>query len=350
MAFKRVSNPPNPWQRYGVEWLGAPPEAGLEIYEEHARSILSQNDSPDLGFRFSLNPYRGCFHACAYCYARPTHQYLEFGAGTDFDRKLIAKVNAPELLEEAFRKKSWQGECVVFSGVTDCYQPLEATYELTRRCLEVALAFRNPVSLITKSALVRRDVQLFSQLHTHARVHVTLSIAFSDDKMARLIEPNAPLPSARFEALKALSAAGVPTGVAVAPLIPGLNDAQIAEVLERAQACGARNAFCTMLRLPAEVEPVFIERLHVAFPDRAQKVLNGIRDMRGGELYKGGFGERMRGEGERWRASQWLFENTCKRLGLNSMGEQRLGREPGLNDRETFKRPPKRGETASLFE
>ena len=176
-----VSNPPNPWQSVHAEWLGEPPEAALEIYEEEARSIVAENESPDVGFRFSVNPYRGCFHACAYCYARPTHQYLGWGAGTDFDRKIVVKVNAPELLRRELTRKSWKGDTIVFSGVTDCYQPAEAVYGLTRRCLEVCREFRNPVGIVTKGALVRRDVDVLSALAREAEVVVYVSIPFADD-------------------------------------------------------------------------------------------------------------------------------------------------------------------------
>jgi len=221
MNLRLISNPPNPWHSAYREWIDAPPpEAQLEIYEEQAKTVLSENDSPDVGFRFSLNPYRGCFHACAYCYARPTHQYWDFGAGTDFERKIIVKTNAPEKLREAFMKKSWQGELVVFSGNTDCYQPLEVPYTLTRRCLEVCREFRNPVGLITKSALIRRDIDVLAALARDARAVVHMSIAFADDAMARKIEPNAPSPSTRFAAIRALTDAGIPVGVGIAPIIP----------------------------------------------------------------------------------------------------------------------------------
>ena len=286
-------------------------------YEELAKSVLSENDSPDLSFRFSLNPYRGCFHACAYCYARPSHQYWDFGAGTDFERKIIVKTNAPEKLREAFMKRSWTGELVVFSGNTDCYQPLEAAYRITRGCLEVCRDFRNPVGIITKSAIVRRDADVLAALARVARAHVYISIAFSDDKMARLIEPGAPSPSTRFAAMKALADAGIPVGVALAPVIPGLNDSQIAEILERAYECGARRAFRVMLRLPAEVKPVFLQRLEQAYPDRAQKVVNAVREMRGGALYNNAFHQRGKGSGQRWDAIEWLFDLTCKKLGMN---------------------------------
>ncbi|MCW8130404.1 MAG: PA0069 family radical SAM protein [Planctomycetota bacterium] len=351
MAFKLISNPPNPWQAASVEWLGEPPTAKLEVFEEHAKSVLSENDSPDLGFRWSVNPYRGCFHACAYCYARPSHQYWDFGAGTDFERKLIVKVNAPEVLEAGFRKKSWQGETVVFSGNTDCYQPLEAVYALTRRCLDVCRAFRNPVSPITKSAHVRRDTELLAELVRVARADVFLSIAFSDDATARALEPGAPVPSARFAAMKALHEAGVPVGVSCAPVIPGVNDSQVAEVLERARACGARRAFMNLLRLPAEVKPVFLERLQAALPGRYKKVTNAILEMREGALNRSAFHERMRGQGERWNAIERLFQVTCRRLGINAMHERDFGAASrslhAHAGESTFRRP---GETMNLFE
>lgn len=348
MTLKLISNPPNPWQSASIEWLGEPPTAKLEIYEEPARSILSENDSPDLGFRWSINPYRGCFHACAYCYARPSHQYLDFGAGTDFERKLVVKVNAPELLAAAFRKRSWQGEPIVFSGNTDCYQPLEATYALTRLCFQVCLDYRNPVSVITKSPLIQRDADVLGRLAHEARAFVHLSIAFADDKMARAIEPGAPLPSARFKAIKALHEAGVPVGVACAPVISGLNDSQIAEVLERAAENGARHAFMNVLRLPAEVKPVFFERLEAVFPGRVKKVRHAILEARNGVLYRSAFHERMRGEGERWSAIEQLFTVTCRKLGLNELAERRVGQEPSPRaTATTFRRP---GETMCLFD
>ena len=197
-----VSNPPNPWESVHAEWLGAPPEASLEIFEEEARTVIASNDSPDIAFRFSVNPYRGCFHACAYCYARPTHQYLGFGAGTDFERKIVVKVNAAQRLRQELSRRSWKGDSLVFSGVTDCYQPVEAVYGLTRRCLEVCLDFHNPVGIVTKGALIRRDVDVLAALARETEVGVYLSIPFADDATGRAIEPNASLPSQRFEPLR----------------------------------------------------------------------------------------------------------------------------------------------------
>src|SRR5688572_21856880 len=220
----RIRNPPNPWHTTEVRWLGEPPVAKLSVYRDASRSILSKNDSPDLGFTYSVNPYRGCMHACAYCYARPTHEYLDFGAGTDFERKIVVKEDAPELLRRAFEHKRWSGETVVFSGVTDCYQPLEASYRLTRRCLEVCRAYRQPVGIITKGALVERDVDVLGDLARHGAATVFVSVPFADASDSRAIEPFVALPERRFQALRVLSDAGVPTGVSVSPLIPGLND------------------------------------------------------------------------------------------------------------------------------
>lgn len=339
--MRRVTNPPNPWRSHDVEWLGEPPSAELEVYEEQARSILSENQSPDLGFRYSINPYRGCFHACSYCYARPTHEYLDLGAGTDFDRHIVAKVNAPELLAHTFAKPSWRGDLLVFSGVTDCYQPLEAHYRLTRRLLETCLEYRNPVGILTKSALIRRDVELLGQLAQRARLTAFLSIPFARSDLARTVEPFAASPAARFAAIRALADAGVSVGVAIAPIIPGLNDDQIPEILERARECGASRAFKILLRLPGSVKDVFIERLHQDFPQRAQRVLNALHELRGDRLAGAGFGQRMAGEGPRWALLEQLFRVTCRRLGMRALTE-RDAHEEQLPT--TFRRPLEQGE------
>lgn len=335
--MRAVSNPKSPWATTEVELLEPAPDARLDIWEEEAKSILAENDSPDVGFRFSLNPYRGCFHACAYCYARPTHQYLDWGAGTDFDRRILVKTNAPELLRKRFMKKSWQGELIAFSGNTDCYQPLEATYRLTRRCLELCAEFGNPVAVITKGALVRRDADVLAELSRTTGSKVVLSIPFADDETARAIEPTASSISARFEALRILSEAGVKTGVAIAPIIPGLNESHIPEILERAKDAGATSAFRILLRLPAEVRPLFESRLEEALPLKSKKVLNAMAEMRGGRMNDPRFGSRMVGEGVRWEAAKRLFDSSCERLGLNRERVDRL-------KENTFRRPSPQGE------
>lgn len=311
-----VANPPNPWLSTQLEYLEDVPMAALEVFEEDARSIVNRNDSPDVPFNWSVNPYRGCYHGCAYCYARPTHEYLGWGAGTDFDRKIVVKRNAPELLRRAFEAKGWKGEVLAFSGVTDCYQPLEASFQLTRRCLEVCLEYRNPVGIITKGALVARDTALLAELGAAAGCIVSISIPFADDEGGRQIEPFASTISKRLAALEQLSAAGVRTGVGISPIIPGLNDSQIPTILKRAREAGAQHAFMTMLRLPGSVLPVFQERLQAAVPLRAQAVLSAIRDIRGGGMTRSSFGERMTGEGPRWQAIEQLFTTTARRLGF----------------------------------
>lgn len=332
--LKRVENPPNPFASYSYEWLDVPPEAATQIFLEPAKSIITKNDSPDISFQYSLNPYRGCFHGCVYCYARRTHQYLDFGAGSDFERKLVVKINAPELLRSEFERPSWTGESLIFSGITDCYQPLEAHYELTRKCLEVCLKYKNPVGLITKGALIERDAELLAELNRVAGATVFISIPFLEDDVSKIMEPSAPRSSRRFRTLEALAKAGVPVGVGVAPMIPGLSDTHIPGILERARDAGATRAFMTLLRLPAEVKDVFFQRLERDLPSRAGKVIHALQEMRGGKTYNNDFGARMRGEGERWKAVEWIFAQTCERLGLNS----RAGREP-QEKRLTFERP-----------
>jgi DNA repair photolyase len=336
------SNPINPFHEAHVEWLEPPPEVELEVQEIEAKSILSRNDSPDLPFTHSLNPYQGCYHGCAYCYARPTHQYLGLGAGTDFERKLLVKRNAPELLRAAFAKPSWRGECVVFSGNTDCYQPLEARYALTRRCLEVCLEHRNPVAVITKGGVVLRDVELLAELAKQASASVFLSIAFADDDTRRKIEPFAAPIDKRFEAMERLARAGVSVGVALAPVIPGLNDSAILPLLTRARDAGASQAFMTLLRLAGEVKPVFLERVgQTLAPERVQKIVHALEEMRDGNLSEARFGARMRGQGRRWEMIERMFEAQCRRLGLN---EERVAEQPIAN---TFRRPSRQ---LSLFE
>ena len=315
--LRPVDNPPNPYHSDHVEWLGPPPTTEVKVYEEESKSILAKNDSPDVHFKWSLNPYRGCFHACAYCYARPSHEYLGFGAGTDFETKIVVKSNAPKLLHQQFMKKSWVGEMVSFSGDTDCYQPLEASWKLTRRCLEVCAEFRNPVDIITKALLIRRDIDVLQEMSGEGCVHVLFSIAFSVDRIAKKVEPHAPPPSTRFEALKALSNAGIPTAVLVAPIIPGLNDRQIPEILQRTKDAGASHASSILLRLPGSVRNVFLSRMEREFPERIVKIEGRIRDTRGGVLSNDRFFERHKGQGEYWKGIQRLFEVTARRLGLD---------------------------------
>lgn len=316
--LRYVSNPPNPFDTVSRNYLEDMPRVELKVFEERAKSILSKNDSPDIPFRWSLNPYRGCQHACAYCYARPRHENLGFGAGTDFDSKIVVKTNAPQLLQEALAARKWQGESIMFSGDTDCYQPLEASYELTKRCLEVCMSRGNPVSLITKSALIVRDKTLLYGLHQRAGVQVYFSIPFSDEHMARSVEPGAPRPGLRLEAMSQLAAMGIPVGVLVAPIIPGLNDTQIPEILKAAKKAGALNASYQILRLPGSAQNVFMERLKHSFPNSAAKVENRIRESHSGELSNNNFHGRFSGKGAYWQTIQKVFDLWKTRLELDS--------------------------------
>jgi DNA repair photolyase len=335
-----VANPPNPWLTHSVEWLGEPPANKLEVFEEtDTRTIIAHNDSPDVSFDYSLNCYRGCIHGCTYCFSRPTHEYLGYGAGTDFDRKIIVKVNAPTLLRKELMKPSWKGDEIVFSFTSDPYIPIEAHYKLTRRCLEVCAEFRNPVGVITKSALIRRDIDVLQQLTRDARLGVFFTIPFTDREAARAVEPFAPLPEARFHAMRDLAAAGIKVGIGIAPVIPGLTT-DIPVLLKRAKDCGATSAFINMLRLPGSVAPYFQERLHAELPSKANRILNRIKEAREGKLNSSVFGERMRGKGQYWEATERLFKIHCQRLGFN----KREHRDSESNT--TFIRPTSQ---ASLF-
>jgi len=330
----RIWNPPNPYLSEHRELLGEPLPVALEVYEDHSRSVLSKNDSPDLGFRWSVNPYRGCFHACAYCYARRTHEYFGLGAGTDFERKIFVKRDAPLLLRRAFQRTSWAGELVVFSGVTDCYQPLEAAWRLTRGCLEVCREYRNPVAIVTKSLLIRRDIDVLAALRREASVHVSVSIPFLDEAVARVVEPGAPAIRRRFDTIRLLAEAGIPVGIGVAPIIPGLNDQDIAGLLREARRCGAQFAFRTLLRLPGSVREVFLHRIREQLPLKADRIEQRIRGVRGGALSDSRFGFRHEGSGSYWQVIDQAWQVWIRRLGF------RTGDEP--DPPSTFRRPPPR--------
>ena len=288
-----------------------------KFFEDTSRSILSKNDSPDIPFTYSINPYRGCEHGCIYCYARPSHEYLGWSAGLDFETKILVKRKAPELLSQAFQKPSWKPQVICFSGNTDAYQPAERKLKITRGCLEVFLRHRNPVAMITKNHLVTRDVDILQQLASFNLVNIMISVTSLRPEITRHMEPRTSLPQRRLEAVKALSDAGVPVGVMVAPIVPGLTDEEIPAILTEAARHGARSAGYVMLRLPGPVEPLFIEWLKTTFPDRVNKVLGRLQSLRGGHLSDSRFGHRMRGEGVWAETLGTLFHTTCKRLGLN---------------------------------
>ena len=336
-------NPENRYERIRVELepeSDDPTPVPTVYYRDTSRSVLAENESPDVGFRFSLNPYRGCEHGCIYCYARPTHEYLSFSAGLDFERRIMVKEDAPELLRQAFLSPRWQPQTVALSGNTDCYQPVERHLQLTRRCLEVFRDFRNPAGVVTKSALVTRDADLLSELAAHGAAHVLVSVTSLDGDLARRMEPRAARPDKRLDTLRALSAAGVPTGVMVAPVIPGLNDEEIPRILQAAASAGARSASWILLRLPRPVDDLFATWLAEHFPDRRARVLGRIRECRDGRISDSRFGRRMRGEGVYAEQIAALFRTAARRYGLDRP-------LPPL-DAAAFRRPARPGEQLRL--
>ncbi len=288
-----------------------------EYIPDRTRSIVAENDSPDVGFRYSINPYRGCSHGCSYCYARQTHEFLGYNAGLDFETKILVKEDAPELFREFLTRKNWVPEPIALSGVTDCYQPAERQFKLTRRCLEVAAEFRQPMTLITKNALVLRDIDLLRNLASQNLVHVTLSITTLDAELARSMEPRTSTPSARLRAIRVLVDAGIPVRVLMAPIIPGLNDSEAPTVLAASKDAGAASAEYTLLRLPLTVGPVFWEWLERTYPNRFQRVRSRIRQARGGRFNDSEFGTRMSGTGEISRRIAEFFCLFRKRHGLD---------------------------------
>jgi DNA repair photolyase len=337
--MRQISNPPNPFESRHRDLLEPAGTAELTLYADESREILSRNDSPDLPFRWSVNPYRGCFHACAYCYARPSHEYWGFGAGTDFESKIVVKEEAPRLLRRAFEKPSWRGELIVFSGNTDCYQPLESEYGLTRACLDVCADYRNPVCIITKGALILRDLDILVRLHREASVVVYFSIPFSSDDVARKVEPHVPSIAKRFSAMKVLADAGIPTGLSIAPVIPGLNEDDIPELLGRAYGAGARTATYSLVRLSGSLKTVFLERMSEAFPERIGKITNRLREIRGGALSDSRFFKRQQGQGPYWELIEQLFALAKRRAGFSDDETTvipRTFRRPGVEQVSLF--------------
>jgi DNA repair photolyase len=307
-------------------------QVDTELYKDSSRSIISTNDSPDVGFTASINPYRGCEHGCIYCYARPTHEYLGLSAGLDFERKIFAKHDAPELLRAQFMKKSWKPMPVGLSGVTDCYQPSERKLKITRRCLQVLAEFRNPVFIITKNHLITRDIDIFKELAKYNCIQAVISITTLDKQLARVMEPRASTPPMRLKAVEELNKAGIPVSVNVAPIVPGLTDHEIPEILKAAAGAGALSASYVMLRLPYGVKDLFSVWLDENYPLKKQKILNRITEIRGGKLYNAEFGTRMRGEGIYAEQIQQIFVKYRSKYGLTK-------RANGLSI-EHFRRSP----------
>ncbi|HUF61658.1 MAG TPA: PA0069 family radical SAM protein [Verrucomicrobiales bacterium] len=301
------------------------------FYKDDTRLIITRNSSPDLGFEASLNPYRGCEHGCAYCYARPYHEFLGMDAGLDFESKIVIKERAAELLEKELSNPRWEPRVLACSGVTDPYQPVERKLGITRACLEVLARFRNPVAIVTKNHLVTRDIDYLAVLAAEKAALVCLSVTTLDRDLAPVLEPRASSPSFRLDAVRRLSAAGIPVGVSLAPVIPGLNDHEMLGILEAAAAAGACMAFYTIVRLPHGVKDVFVAWLERHAPEKKEKVLGRIREMRGGALNDPRFGSRLRGEGIMADGIEAMFRAGIRRFGLE--------RSPGPLHTGAFRRP-----------
>ncbi|MCS7090439.1 MAG: PA0069 family radical SAM protein [Verrucomicrobiota bacterium] len=315
-------NPPNrfePWF-YEPDPEGDPEDRPLprtRFFLDRSVHVLSFNDSPDLGFDVSLNPYRGCEHGCAYCYARPTHEYLGFSSGLDFESIIIIKPEAPELLRAELASPRWQPRTIALSGVTDCYQPIERRLQLTRRCLAVLAEFRNPVCVVTKNFLVTRDIDLLTELAGHQAVVVCLSISTLDAELARCLEPRAALPQARLKAIESLAKAGIPVGVLMAPIIPGLTDHEMFCITQAAAGAGASFACYSILRLPHAVQDIFLEWLERHRPLQKSRVLSRLQEVREGKLSDARFGTRLTGTGPAAQRIAQAFTVACRRAGLD---------------------------------
>ena len=325
----------------GWEGLGELAPFKTEVARETAKSIIATNDSPDIGFDQSINPYRGCEHGCIYCYARPTHAYLGLSPGLDFETKLTAKVNAAALLERELANPRYVPKVIALGAVTDPYQPIERVHRITRSVLEVLDAASHPVGIVTKSSLVVRDVDILSRLASRGLVKVALSVTTLDRTVARKMEPRAATPQRRLDAIRALAEAGVPVSALVAPIVPAINDSEIERILEAARDAGAVEAGWVLLRLPLELKELFREWLATEFPDRASRVINLLRSMHGGQDYVAAFGHRQRGAGPYADQIALRFRMAAKRLGLN---ERHLKLRTDL-----FQRPVAKGGQLSLL-
>ncbi|HVW49420.1 MAG TPA: PA0069 family radical SAM protein [Trinickia sp.] len=311
---------------------GALPALKTHIFEENAKSILTRNASPDIPFSVSLNPYRGCEHGCIYCFARPTHSYLGLSPGLDFESRIYAKINAPELLRRELAKNAYVPEPIALGVNTDAYQPIERELRLTRRVIEVLHDFGHPFAAITKSSLIERDIDLLAPMAARGQVIAAVTITTLDAEIARTLEPRAATPMRRLRTIRELSAAGIPVGVSIAPVIPFVTEPDLERVLEACAQAGATSASYIVLRLPWEVAPLFKDWLAAHFPQRAERVMARVHDMRGGKDYDASFGRRMKGEGAWADLLRQRFEKAVKRLGLNP-------RRHGILDMSHFRRP-----------
>ncbi|TWT34835.1 PA0069 family radical SAM protein [Blastopirellula retiformator] len=319
----------------------APRKVATELFDDQSQSVVTENNSPDISFSYSLNPYRGCVHGCSYCYARPYHEYLGFSAGLDFETKIMVKRNAAALFRKFLARPSWKCQLIVMSGVTDCYQPIERQFEVTRQCLQVAADANQPLGLITKNALVTRDIDILADMASRNLVQVNISLTSLDQSLTRKMEPRTSSPDARLRAIRELSAAGVPVHVLTAPIVPGLNDSEIPKMLEAAGDAGAIGASFTMLRLPLGVQEIFLHWLEQQLPEAKDRVESRLRSVRGGELSDSQFGKRMRGEGLIAQQIDQTFRVFKKRYQLDQ-SEFRF-------DTTQFRRPDPNGRQKNLF-
>ena len=313
--MRQISNPPNPYQKYSAEFIGEPPAAKLEIYEEYTtKKIITKAFSSDFGHRYTVNCYRGCIHACTYCFARQYHEYLGYSAGTDFETKIVVQPNAPVLLREELKKMREKINHLDFSFATDPYLPLEASYELTRKCLQVCLDFQIPTAIITKSPLITRDLDILTKLKN---LTVFFSIPFPTKEKSKPFELYTPIPEVRFKAMKTLTDAGIKCGIGIAPIILGYNDSDIPTLLEKAREAGATKAFINLIHFDTDsIEQYFTEKLHEKLPTQANKILNQQKRERGGNLRHRNYQERNQGVTEKWEITQKLFALNFRRLGF----------------------------------
>ena len=342
------SNPTHRFAEYaesyfddGWDSLADVPPLKTEIFTETPKSIITRNESPDISFDRSINPYRGCEHGCVYCYARPAHAYMGLSPGLDFESKLFIKPNAAALLRQELTAPNYQARTIALGANTDPYQPIERTYRITRQVIEVLSEFKHPFGIVTKSGSVTRDIDLLQPMAKLGLVKVAVSVTTLDGKLARSMEPRASTPNKRLRAIEELSKAGIPTVVMMGPIIPGLNDHEIENILKAAHAAGAREAGYTMLRLPFEVKGIFKDWLAKEFPDRYSRVMSNVKDVRGGRETSSQWGERMTGSGPvAWTIGR-RFQLACQRLGLNA-NKAKLRHD-------LFARPPQPGEQLSLI-
>ncbi|MEK7723394.1 MAG: radical SAM protein [Acidobacteriota bacterium] len=315
--MRQVNNPPNPYLKYFADFLGEPPSTKLEVYEEFTtKKIITKAWSSDFGNRFTVNCYRGCIHGCTYCFARQYHEYLGYGAGTDFETKIVVKPNAPYLLREELKKTRQNIHHLDFSFATDPYLPLETSYQLTRKCLEVCRDFQMPVGIITKSPLVTRDLDIIKRLK---KVTVFFSIPFLTKEKSNPFEPYVPVPEVRFRAMKTLADAGIKVGIGIAPVMLGYNDADIPQLLEKARQNGATKAFMGMIHFDTDsIQDYFVQKLNEKIPTKADKILNHIRRERDGNLRHRNYDERGKGKTQEWEIARQMFEIHYKKLGFDA--------------------------------